>query len=251
MEKINVKERKNQMFSVTLSVTAIMIAVTSAGIQLTSQKAEVVGETVKQLSEIIIAAIAGSIYLFHQIRNYIIKRREKKKEESVKVKSGIEFINAVDLSVKHAENNMFKEYNFLRSFVIHFSNGEFSDARLSLIKMTIKHEVVGNRTVKKLTDHYQGKPIPEMFDSMIRRVIFEGHYYIEDRESIKANLPLYQWMEIYDTSSMLCVEIRDSTSRKIVAILVMQWRIKNGINKEQIPQIKEDKKSIEDIYDRL
>jgi hypothetical protein len=58
-------------------------------------------------------------------------------------------------------------------------------------------------------------------------------------------------MEIYDVGSMLFVEIRDSRSRKIVAIFVMQWRIKNGINKEQIPQIKEDKKAIEDIYDKL
>jgi hypothetical protein len=249
MDKVDVREKRS-MFSVRLGVLAVMISMASAAGQIVSDK-EGLKYTVEQLGEIIIAAIAGSIYLFHQIRNWVLKRRAKKEEDKVKAKSGIEFINNIDLSVKHAENNMFKEYNFLRSFVIHFNNGEFSDARLSLIKMTIKHEVTGNRMVKKITDNYQGKPIPVMFDSMIRRVVFEGHYFIEDRESISYNVPLYQWMEIYDVGSMLFVEIRNSESRKIVAILVMQWRIKNGINKEQIPQIKEDKKAIEDIYDKL
>jgi hypothetical protein len=247
MDKVDVKERKSNMFSATLSVTAVMISLASAGIQLTTHKAEI-----KDFPEQIgIAIVAGLIYLFHQIRNWIIAKRAKKEEEKTKAKSGIEFINKIDLLVKHEENNMFKEYNFLRSFVIHFHNGEFTDAGLSLIKMTIKHEVTGNRTVKKITDNYQGKPIPEMFHSMIRRLVFEGHYFVEDRNSVSTNVALYQWMEIYDVGSMLFVEIRDSQSRKIVAILVMQWRIRDGINKEQIPQIKEDKKRIENIYDML
>jgi hypothetical protein len=208
-------------------------------------------DTITKLGEIIIYAIAGAIYLFHQIRNWINNRKIQQKEASLKAKSGIEFVTLIDLKVKHAENNMFKDYNFLRSFVILFHNGEFADNGLSLTKMTVKHEVTGSKTVKKLTDNYQNKPIPEMFHSAIRRVVFEGHYFLEDREIVKDNVSLYQWMEIYDVGSMLFVEIRDSNTGKIVAMLVMQWRIKDGIHKEQIPQVKEDKKAIEDIYDTL
>jgi hypothetical protein len=249
MEKVNVRERSS-MFSVRLGVLAVMISGASALGQMVPEQAGF-NDTITKLGEIIIYAIAGAIYLFHQIRNWINNRKIQQKEASLKAKSGIEFVTLIDLKVKHAENNMFKDYNFLRSFVILFHNGEFADNGLSLTKMTVKHEVTGSKTVKKLTDNYQNKPIPEMFHSAIRRVVFEGHYFLEDREIVKDNVSLYQWMEIYDVGSMLFVEIRDSNTGKIVAMLVMQWRIKDGIHKEQIPQVKEDKKAIEDIYDTL
>lgn len=245
MEKVDVI-KKATMTSVAISVVSVMISMATAAGQLVTKKGEA-----SISSEVGIAIAAGVIYIFHQIRNWIKKRKEEKRLDSKLQKSGIEFTHYIDMRVKHAENSMFKDYNYMRSFIIHFHNGEFTDAGLSLIKMTVKHEVVGNRSVKKLTDNYQGKPIPEMFYSIIRRIVFEGHYYIEDRELITNNLPLMQWMEIYDAGSMLCIEIKDSVSRKIVAILVMQWKIKGGVHKEQIPQIKEDKKSIEDIYDTL
>jgi hypothetical protein len=249
MEKVDARERSS-MFSVRLGILAVMISGASAVGQMVPEQAGF-NETVTKLGEVIIYAIAGAIYLFHQIRNWINNRKKQKQEQSLKAKSGIEFVTFIDLKVKHAENNMFREYNFLRSFVILFHNGEFADNGLSLTKMTVKHEITGSRTVKKITDHYQGKPIPEMFHSAIRRVVFEGHYFIENREEVSSNMALYQWMEIYDVGSMLFVEIRDSQTRKIVAMLVMQWRIPQGINKEQIPRIKEDKKAIEDIYDTL
>jgi hypothetical protein len=249
MEKVDARERSS-MFSVRLGILAVMISAASALGQMVPEQAGF-NDTISKLGEIIIYAIAGAIYLFHQIRNWVLKNREKKKEQNLKAKSGIEFVTLIDLKVKHEENNMFKEYNFLRSFVILFHNGDFADNGLSLIKMTVKHEVTGSKSVKKITDYYQSKPIPEMFHSAIRRVVFEGHYLLEDRELVKDNIQLYQWMEIYDVGSMLFVEIRDSQTRKIVAILVMQWRIKDGIHKEQIPQVKEYKKAIEDIYDTL
>jgi hypothetical protein len=238
MDKVDVF-RKASVASVVISVISVLISMASAAGQLATKKGDMSGS-----AEIGIAIAAGAIYLFHQIRNWARKKNIEKKH-------GFEYVEHINFQVKHVENGMFKEYMFMRSFVIHFTNGELTEARLPLVKMTIKHEVPGNRTVRKITDNYQGKPLPEMFHSMFKRLIFEGHCYISDREEIKHNTPLYEWMEVYDIGSMLFVEIRNSSSGRIVAILVMQWRIKDGINSKQIPQIKEDKKAIEDIYDTL
>lgn len=241
MEKVVVvKKDKGSVVSVVISVVSVMISMASAAGQLVTKKGDASGIS----EQIGVAIIAGGIYLFHQVRNWIKKRNAAKA-------TGIEFTHYIDMRVKHAANGMFKDYKFMRSFVIHFHNGEFTDAGLSLIKMTIKHEVTESRTVKKMTENYQGKPIPEMFYSMIRRVIMEGHYLIIDRDKIENNIPLVEWMEVYDVGSMVCVEIRDSKTRKIVALFVMQWRIKEGFNAKQIPQMKEDKKAIEDIYDNI
>lgn len=245
MEKVDAY-KKASVASVVISVVSVLISMASAAGQLATKKGEVGGS-----AEIGIAIAAGIIYAIHQIRNWIKKRNESKKALDIDKKTGIEFTHFIDVKVKHEENGMFKEYPYLRSFIIHFHNGDFTDAGLSLIKMTIKHEVLGNRTVKKISENYQGEPVPEMFFLMLKRVVFQGHYFIKDREEIKTNVPLYQWMEIYDVGSMLFVEIRAGSSHKIVAILVMQWKIKDGINEEQIPQIKEDKKKIEKIYDSI
>lgn len=245
MEKVKVD--KITKVSAVLSVSAVMIALASTTSQVITSESKMKGLS----EEVGIAIVAGIIYFLHQLRAWWKKRREDKEKEKQVQRSGIEFTHYIDLQVKHALNGMLKDFKFTRAFVLHFHNGDFTDAGLSLIKMTIKHEVTEYRTVKKIMEHYQGKPIPEIFYSMIRRVVKEGHYFLSDRESLSKDSEFYQWLEIYDVGSMLAVEIRDTKTRRIVAILCMQWRIKDFLHTSSIPQVKEDKKSIEEIYDTL
>lgn len=239
--------KKASVASVVISLISVLISMASAAGQLVGKKAEVSG----MYEQIGIAVVAGIIYLYHQIQKWRLKKKEEKQKALQASKSGIEFTHYIDLQVKHAINAMSKEFKFMRAFVINFHNGDYADSGLSLIKLTIKHEVTEYRTVKKVMEHYQGKPIPEIFYSMIRRVVKEGHYFLNDRELLSPESEFYQWLKIYDVGSLLAVEIRDTKTGKIVAILCMQWRIKDGIDTSAIPQIKEEKKSIEEIYDTL
>jgi hypothetical protein len=242
-------EKANTIVKVAavLSISSVMIVLASTTAQVVTSETKMKG-----LSEEVGLAIAAFfVYILHQLRAWWKKRNEEREKAKIVAKSGIEFTHYIDLQVKHAINSLAKDYKFMRCFVMHFHNGDFTDAGLSLIKLTMKHEVTEYRTVKKVMEHYQGKPIPEIFYSMIRRVIKEGHYLLTDRESLAPDSEFYQWLSIYDVGSMLAVEIKDSKTRKIVAILCMQWRIKDGVYSSNIPQIKEDKKSIEEIYDTL
>lgn len=188
-----------------------------------------------------------------------LEREKKEAEQKNKVErqSGIEIYIYTDLQVKHVENRIYKTFNFMRSFVFHIHNGDFTEANLSLIKLTIKHEVVQTHLVKRIADNYQSKPIPDMFYSMMRRVIVEGHYYLKDIKSISVpeqagyNKKLYDWMVFYGAKSMLCVEIRSNITNKIVAVLCMHFATTGWLNDDDINSIKEEKKEIEDIYDNL
>lgn len=243
MEKVNTITK----VTAVLSVTSVMIVLASTAGQVITSETKMKGLS----EEVGIAIGALVVYLIHQIRAWWKKRKEDNEKAKLQARSGIEFTHYIDLQVKHAINALAKDFKFMRGFVFHFHNGDFTDAGLSLIKLTIKHEVTEYRTVKRVMEHYQGKPIPEIFYSMIRRVVKEGHYLLSDRESLSQESEFYQWLVIYDVGSMLAVEIRDSKTRKIVAILCMQWRIKDGVHTSSIPQIKEDKKSIEEIYDTI
>lgn len=185
------------------------------------------------------------------------ERKESEQKHKIERQSGIETYIYTDLQVKHVENRIYKTYNFMRSFVFHIHNGEFTEAQLSLIKLTIKHEVVQTHSVKRIADNYQSKPIPDMFYSMMRRVITEGHYYLEDIKLIGTpdqggyNKKLYDWMVFYGAKSMLCIEIRSNITNKIVAVLCMHFATKGWLSEDDINSIKEEKKEIEDIYDKL
>lgn len=225
----------------------------------------------------LVAAVVVGILLF--LRDAIKEARAEKKEkkklaedakrraeeqalleqraQKMEMRSGIETYIHTDYRVKHVENRIYKTYNFMRCFVFHIHNGDFTEAMLSLIKLTIKHEVVQGHFVKRIADNYQGKPIPDMFYSMMRRVIVEGHYYLQDIATIATpdsatyNKKLYDWMKFYGATSMLCIEIKSNATNKIVAVLCLQFATKGWLNDNDINSIKEEKKEIEDIYDNL
>lgn len=249
MEKVDVV-KKATMASVLISVVSVMISMASAAGQLVTKKGEVsVG------SEIGIAIAAGVIYIIHQIRNWVKKRKEEKKSLEVASKSGIEFSNIIDKDVKHIEHKIMHIYTPMRIFVIQFRNGIHTDSGLSLHKMTIMHELRVIDTVSPISDNYQDCPVPDMFYSMITRVRTEGHYYLDDRELLLVdgdkNHLLYDWLTAYETRSMLGVEIKNGKSGKIVAILMMHFPVAKTLNRVDIIKIKELKRTIESIYDKL
>lgn len=186
-------------------------------------------------------------------------RAEEEKEEKARYikKQSLGFNTEFDLRIKHIENRIYKYTLFMRSFVINFYNGEVTISRLPIIKVIFRHEVTQGYFVKRVTENFQGRPTPAMFESMIRRVLAEGHYYLEDFNSLidkdqpGNNLELYEWLLSYGAKSMLCVEIKNTNTDEPVAILVMHFPAIRPLNNEQIVNIKEDKKDIEHYYSEL
>lgn len=250
MEKVGAA-KKATVASVVISVVSVMISMATAAGQLVTKKGDASGIS----EQIGIAAVAGSIYLFHQMRNWIKKRNEAKRSIEAAAKSGIEFSNIIDKDVKHIEHKIMHVYTPMRIFVIHFRNGIHTDAGLSLHKMTIRHEIQILDSVSRISENYQDTPVPDMFYSMITRVRTEGHYYLDDREDllkdVGKNQLLYDWLTIYEAKSMLGVEIKNGKSGKIVAILVLHFPVPRTLNRIDIVKIKEFKRVIESIYDRL
>lgn len=180
------------------------------------------------------------------------KKLEEQAREALKEKhSAIDFTTEFHLRVINAENIMMRAFGPCRMFVYHFYNGEFSLAKLSLLKICIRHEIVEGPYVPYMKEHYEGKPVPEMFSQMFKDVFDHGFAYLETKDEIKdENRPLYNFMKMWDIGSMLFLALKDHGNNP-TAIIVMHWpRIKHR-NDDMILQARKDKNSIENIYREL
>lgn len=258
MEKVEVY-KKASVAGVVISVIAVMISMAAAAGQWVTNKAEVGGS-----AEIGIIIGAGLWYVYERIRAAIKRKKVLQIEQAEaddKAKhikqSSLTFNTELDLRIKHIENRIYKYTLWMRSFVMHFYNGEVTLARLPIVKVILRHEVTQGHFVKKVSENFQGRPTPPMFESMIRRVISEGYYYLEDynvlndKDQPGNNLELFEWMMNYGAKSMFCVAIRNTITNEPEAILVMHFAAITPLNKSQIIQIKEDKKDIEHYYSEL
>src|SRR5687767_3677965 len=112
------------------------------------------------------------------LKQFLEKRKEKSeqvKAQALKSKrSAIDFTTEFHLRVINAENIMMRAFGPCRMFVYHFYNGDFSLAKLSLQKHCIRHEIVEGPYVPYMKDHFEGKPVPEMFANMFKEVFDNG-----------------------------------------------------------------------------
>ena len=207
------------------------------------------------------------IYLIEKIIALLAKRKEAKrlalqriqeeeKKQEKELKSSYEFTSEIDRMVRHIETGFLSPFRPMRVFVIHFHNGTYTDAGLSLPKMTISHEIKERYSVLPITDTHQEIPVPDFLKSAFNRVRMTGSYYLKDIQEIaepgKAdhNPDFAHWLTYYEVNSMYCTSLRDRRG-KIVACLVLQFKGIHTLNKQDIIEINEQKKRIEHIYDRI
>lgn len=199
--------------------------------------------------------LIGAILLY--IFDKLWKRRQEAKAKADKAgKTGIEVIHEIDKAVKHEERKIKFTYHAHRCFIIHFSNGTFTDAGLSLFKITIKHEVLEGYYVEPIAHNFQEIPLPDMFVKPVSNVVKYGQYYMKDKTQLDTKDPndkiLSDWLGAYqpEIKSMLWVELKNA-SNKIVAIFCMHFPIANAVTDTDIIKIKDMKRSIEHIYNSL
>lgn len=186
-----------------------------------------------------------------------LKEREEHETEEKKRLDHIRSIQVnedVDRRVKHAENAIKYRYQAQRMYVIHFSNGTKTESGLHLYKITFKHEVVENFTVEPISKYFNEKPIPEMFNTPMRRTLRGEEYYLADIDTLDRNDPsckLYRdWLEAYKIKSTLWVPLKNH-SGNVVAILVIHWFAKTHLQDPDISKIRDMKSEIELIYNDL
>lgn len=192
------------------------------------------------LETLILVGIFNAIYevVKKQVANFK-GRREKKKYS-------IDNTSLVHERVKNAERKIMLLYRNLRMFVFHFWNGDTTYADLSLLKIAIRHEITLHDELPYITEHYQGRPIPEMFYASIRDTFKNGHCVITKADTDK-NPPLKEFFETWELGAMLWIRINDKNEDP-AAILVMGWPGGMPCGHSDILAIKRKKRIIEDIY---
>lgn len=195
-------------------------------------------------------ALAALVFFIgaNWINEKVKENKEKREKAKKRQRSGVEFTSEVHLKVKDEENKIMRAFRPCRMFVYHFHNGEVSEAGLHLFKITIRHEVVEISSVQYMTDHYQGKPIPEMFYQIIKDTFTDHYHFVAGVESIQEeNPPLRDFMVAWDIGSMLFLGLANK-SGKVDSVLAMHWPRPNAVNHKQILQLRIAKNSIERIY---
>lgn len=194
-------------------------------------------------------ALAALIFLTLSfwIKDKIDARKRKRAQVVEKEKHSIEFTSLVHEKVKNAENEIMKVWRPVRMFIFHFYNGDVTEAGLPLLKIAIRHEIALYPGVKFITEHYQGRPVPEMFYEGIKETFKKGHF-VFTLESCETNPPLKDFFDTWDVSSMLWIAVRNVTG-KPAAVLVLQWPgEKPPVDYRDILKIKAEKLTIEKIY---
>lgn len=180
------------------------------------------------------------------IKDWAQKRKAKQNEIAKKQKLSIEYTSIIHEKIKNAENDIMKVYRPLRMFMFLFYNGDVTDNNLSLKKITIRHEITLYPGISYITEHYQGRPVPEMFYDGIKKT-FAAEYCEFGLKDIEQNPPLKDFYDTWDIKSMLWISINDKMGEP-AAIMVMQWPGDIAVNKNDILKIKAKKIDIENIY---
>lgn len=183
------------------------------------------------------------------------KRWKAAKEKAAQSNnSSIENIQETDRQVRHAERKIKYEFHAMRMFIIHFSNGTITEAGVHLFKITFKHEVLVNYQVEPVSKYFQEIPMPEMFVQPFVHVVRSGMYHLKNVDELDLNDPHckeYQdWLKAYHVRSTLWIALNDR-SGKMMAVMVMHFPANSRLTGEDIIKIKDMKKDIEEIYNRL
>lgn len=189
-----------------------------------------------------------------------LEEREQKEKEDRQLsaqKSSVEFLVAVNREITHKTRRIVINFNAMRSYVIHFSNGTVTEANLHLLKVTFLHESVmdwTDRRVDLVSKSFKEANIPDMFLSPMFRLIKEGEFYLKDVNTLdvtNANSRDYHdWLRAYHVGSVLWLPIRTNEG-KMVAVLVVHWPVPTDLAGTIIAKIKDVNRMIEQVYDEF
>lgn len=210
---------------------------------------------------IITAAILAVLFFVRDlIKDQLAKKAAKKlakvhahELDDKNTKHSIEFLNEVNREVTHEIKKIRDRYHVMRGYVIHFSNGTVTEAGLSLMKITMKHEVVVDWQVEPISKNFQEYPMPEMFLSAMTHVIRAGQYYLKSRDLLNINdannRDYHDWLKAYKVNSTMWLPIKKHG--KIAAILVCHWPANTDLDGSIIAKIKDINRNIETIYAKI
>lgn len=196
--------------------------------------------------------IAG--ILFYLLDKGWKKWKAAKEKATQSNNSSIESIQETDRQVRHAQRRIKYEFQAMRMFIIHFSNGTITEAGVHLLKITFKHEVLINFQVEPVSKYFQEIPMPEMFVTPFVHVVRSGIYHlknIDDLDLNDANCKEYHdWLSAYHARSTLWMALNNKAG-KMMAVMVMHFPANSRLTGEDIVKIKDMKRDIEEIYNRL
>jgi hypothetical protein len=198
----------------------------------------------KSISALEAALIIGVINAITELVKKVWRLIKEKRERR---KYSIDNTSLIHEKVKNALKDIMLAFRPWRMFVFHYWNGDKTYADLSLVKTAIRHEVAQYPELPFITEHYQGRPTPEMFYHLIKETFKKGHCQIENLAQIKDNPPLLEFFETWNIQSMLFIRINDKDEQP-AAIMVMQWPGPLPVRDKEIREIKLLKRKIEDIY---
>jgi hypothetical protein len=210
---------------------------------------------------IITAAILAVLMLIRDVIKDITAKRAARKLATVHAaeiedksnKHSLEYLNEINRQVTHETKKIRDRHQSMRVYVIHFSNGTVTEAGLSLMKVTFKHEVVIDWQVEPVSRHFQEYPMPEMFLSSMTSVIRTGQYYLKNRNDLNVNdanhRDYFDWLKAYKVNSCMWLPIKKNG--KIAAILVAHWPATTDLDGSVIAKIKDINRNIEGIYARI
>lgn len=206
-------------------------------------------EKILDNATILIAGIL--LYLFDKWWKKWLAAKEKAAQSN---NSSIENIQETDRQVRHAERRIKYEFHAMRMFIIHFSNGTVTEAGVHLLKITFKHEVLVNYQVEPVSKYFQEIPMPEMFVQPFVHVVRSGMYHLKNIDELDLNDPhckeYHDWLTAYRVRSTLWMALNNK-SGKMMAVMVMHFPANSRLGSEDIIKIKDMKKDIEEIYNRL
>lgn len=183
-------------------------------------------------------------------KKYKVAREKAEKSNN----SSIEYIQDIERQVRHAERKIKYYCHAMRMYIIHFSNGTITEAGLSLLKITFRHEVLVDYMVEPVSRYFQETHMPEMFVNAFTEVVRTGSYHLKSIDDLNLNDPhlkqYHDWLEAYKVRSTLWLSLK-SKSGKMIAVLVMHFPANSRLSDVEISKIKDMKTEIEEIYEKL
>lgn len=163
--------------------------------------------------------------------------------------------------VKH--EHRIREYcRAMRMYVMHFSNGTFTEAGLPLAKVTFKHEILEGYYVEPIQMYFQEQPMPEMFFEPIKAIRESDVYYLKDVDDLLLEVKngtddkdynktsrkeYFDWLIRYRVKATLWLALKGKDG-KTKSILVCHFPHAHPLNDADIAGIKDMKKKIEQAY---
>jgi hypothetical protein len=144
------------------------------------------------------------------------------------------------------------QFACMRVYLQQFHNGTKFYTGQSIQRKTVSHEVVGHRSIVKVKQNHDGVLISEMMHKILMELRLNGYYMVRKTDEVKLAFPdLYDWMNVYEVSSLLYVRLVDSKTRETVATLNFHFNHDNPLTDADLDEILQTKKRLESIFDKL